>query len=134
MLDKHDHFLLRDEALEVLPRLPDIVGLELGVCSIPKDTSSERIEVLHELALAGQFNLHRTVTETTRAAPGEIRAVALNSTHGIVQSDELDVGVHGLAGDAVHDDVDRLVSVVQNLGVATKESDDLCTLRGEGNL
>lgn len=134
VLDKHNHLLLRDETLEVLPRLLDIVGLEFRVGSIPKDTAGKRIEILHELALAGQLNIDGAITETAGPAFGKVGAVALNGTHGVVQGDKFDVSVHGLASDAVHDDMDWLIGVVQDFGVAAEEGDDLCALRRKRDL
>ena len=66
MLDKHDHLFLRDEALEVVPRLFGGVGLELGRGPVPKDAHSEREEVLHEMSLARKLHINITLAQTGR--------------------------------------------------------------------
>jgi hypothetical protein len=40
--------------------------------------------------------------------------VPLNGLHGVLERAELNVGVHGLASHALHDNVHRLVRVVED--------------------
>lgn len=128
MLHKHGHFFFGDESLEVLPGLIRLLGLELGPGAIPKDANSERKQILHQAALVGEFNIHGTITEAANAATHGVHVVPLDRFHGIFKGAELDIGIHGLASDPLHDDVHRLITVIENLGVAPKEGNDFRAL------
>lgn len=134
MLDKHNHLFLRDEALEVGPGLFLIDGLELGCGSILEDANRQRKQVSHQMALAGQLDLYGAITEATRSSLTHVHVVPLHGPHGIFKSAKLDIGVHSLASHPFHDDMNRLVSVIEDTRVAPQESDYFSSLRGEGNL
>jgi len=60
--------------------------------------------------------------------------VALNSFGGSIEGLKLDIGVHCLASQSVHDDVDGLVPVLNEATVATQEGIDLIASGVEWNL
>ncbi len=128
MPDEHEHLFGRDEALEVVPWLVGLERLYLGRRALPDDAGGHGEQVLHEARLAGELHVHRAVSQTRRPAGELILGVLLHGTHGILQRHELDVGVHGLAGDPLHDDVDGFFRVVQDLGVAAEKCNHLGTL------
>ena len=134
MLDKHNHLLLRDETLEILPRLCLLEGFELWSGAVPEDSNSYWKKVSHEMTLAGKLNFHGPVTEATRPSITYVDMVSFHSPHGVLKSAKLDIGIHGLAGHSLHDDVDRFISIVEDTRVAPKERHDLCTLGSKRNL
>ena len=134
MLDEHGHFLLRNKTLEVLPWLIGVHGLELGGHTIPFDTTSDGEQVRHQSSLAGNLNLDRAVAETANAAIGQVEAVTLNSPHGIVEGLKLDKGIHRLACDPLHDNVNGLFLIAKNLSRTAKKSDNFRALGREWDL
>jgi hypothetical protein len=134
VFDKHDHLFLRDEAFEIVPRLAMVVGQDLRDHPIPKDTTCNGEEILHEVALRSHLHLDGAFAQTGRSAGGDIEAVSLHSSHGIFKRDKLDVGVHCLAGHLVHNDMHAFVRVIQDFGIATEKGNNLGASRGERNL
>lgn len=134
VFDKHDHLFLRDEAFEIVPRLVMVVGQDLRDHAIPKDATCYGEEILHEVALRSHLHVDGAVAQAGISAGGNIDAVSLHSSHGIFKRDELDVGVHRLAGHLVHDDVHAFIRVIQDFGVATEKGNDFGASRGERNL
>lgn len=115
VLHEHDHLLGRDEALEAGPWLIGLQRLNLGGDAFPDDTSCNGEQVLHQVGLTRELQVYGTVSQARRAAGKLVLSMLLNSTHGILESHKLDVGVHGLAGDLFHDDVNGLLGVIQDL-------------------
>ena len=134
MLGQHRHLLFGDKTLEVLPGLSRVDGLDARDRTIPKDPAGKREEVFHHVCLAGELHVDRAVTQPGRLAAGRRARVFLHGAHSIVHSQELDVNVMSLAGDALHDNVDRLLVIIQDLRVPTQEGDDLGSLGGEWDL
>jgi hypothetical protein len=60
--------------------------------------------------------------------------VFLDRLGSILERAKLDIGIHGLASHALHDDVDRFIGVVQDARSAPEQSDNLRLRRSEGNL
>lgn len=134
VFDKHDHLFLRDEAFEIVPRLAVVVGQDLRDHPVPKDTTCNGEEILHEVALRGHLHLDGSFAQTGISARGDVEAVSLHSSHGIFKRHKLDVGIHRLAGYLVHDDVHAFVRVIQDFGVAAEKSNNLGASRGKRNL
>lgn len=134
VLDEHRHLLLRNEAFEVFPRGFVAVRLEVRCGAIPLNADGDGEQVLHEARLARDLDIDGTVAKAAELPAGDALMVSLNSLHGLFERDELDVGVHGLAGDAIHDDVNRLVRVVQDASVSAEERNHLGALGTEGDL
>jgi hypothetical protein len=125
MLDKHDHFLGRDEPFEVCPGLNRIVGKNLGRCPVPKHTTSKREKVLHKSGLTRQLNLNRALSKTTNAAKLDILMVLLGAAHSVLHWNKLYKGIHGLGGGPIHDDVDGFFNIAQHSAVAANERHNL---------
>ena len=134
MLDQHGHLLVRDETLERLPRLPVDRRLDDGPGPVPVDARGEGEQVAHEGGLARELHLDGAVAEARVAALLDVELVALDGAHGVVQRQELDVGVLRLGRDPLHDDVHRLLAVVEDPRVAPEEGDDLGALGAEWDL
>lgn len=132
MLHKHCHLLGRNKGLEVIPRLVVIAGLDLGDGTMPDDATGNGKEIIHQLALAGDLHLNRTFTQTGGTVL--VAVVAVDDIDGIVKAEDLNIGIVRLARDSLHDDVDWLQIVVENLGVLAKDGDDLGTCRGVRDL
>lgn len=128
------HLLIRDESLEAVPRLRRVVLKDDRHGSLPADALGKREEVLHEGRLAGKLHLDGTVAEAAKAAVGHGLLVLLDRVDCGLHAHKLDVRIIRLASNALHNDVDGFLVVVQDLGVAAEESEDLCTLGTEGNL
>jgi hypothetical protein len=124
VFDKHDHLFLRDEAFE---------RQDFRDHPIPKDTTRNGEEILHEVALRSHLYVDGAVAKTGISSRGDIETVSLHSFHGILKGDKLDVGIHRLAGHLVHDDMHAFVRVIQDLGVATEKGNDFGASRGERN-
>lgn len=134
MLDKHNHLLLRDEAAEVAVDTVGVVRQDLGKVVIPVDVRRAGEEVLHELGLVRELHDDGAIAQTRGLLVDALLGEALHGPEGILLGDKLDVAVVGLGRDAVHDDVDRLVNVVQDAAVLAKEGNHLTTLGVEGDL
>lgn len=134
MLDQHNHFLARNETLEVAPRLTSARRQDVRSGTIPEDATSERVELSHESGLAGKLDLDGTITKTTDTSSLSEQVVTLSTADRVLHGLELDKCVHGLGRGAVHDDVHRFVGIIEHLAIAADESHDLCTLGREGNL
>lgn len=134
VLDEHGHLLVRDKTLEVLPRLLSVVRKHLRVASVPEDTARGREQVLHESRLARELNLDGALSDASNSAATEVLLMLFNGLGGILQSVELDVSISGLASDTLHDDVNGLLSIVEDAGVAAENSNDLGTVGHKGNL
>lgn len=134
MLDKHRHFFLRDEPLEILPWLTLVDRLELGHSSIPENTNRNGKKILHQTGLTRKFNLDGSVTEAAQAAAADVYVMFLHGAHGVLERLELNIRIHRLACDSLHDDVDGLIHIVEDLGVSSQEGDDLGSFGGEWNL
>lgn len=102
--------------------------------TLPADALGEREEVLHEGRLAGKLHLDWAVAEAAEAAVGHGLLVLLDRVDGGLHAHKLDVRIIRLASNALHNDVHGFLVVVQDLGVAAEESEDLRTLGTEGNL
>lgn len=134
MLDKHDHLFGRDESLEALPWLTGIVGYHLRVGFIPENTTGDGEQVFHETSLAGKLDLDRSIAKTIDSASLDVLDVSLGRLRSFIEILKLDIGIHGFAGGPLHDDVDRLFSVVKDLGIATEKRDDFSALSSKGYL
>lgn len=134
MLDQHNHFLAGNETLEVAPRLASARRQNVGSCSIPENATSERVELSHQSGLARKLDFDRTITKTADTSDLSKLVVALSTADRVLHGLELDKCVHGLGRGAVHDDVHRLVGIIEHLAIAADESNDLCTLGRERNL
>lgn len=106
----------------------------MGGRAIPDQAAGEREQVLHQARLAGQLDFDGAVTKTAHAARLEVVVVLVHGLHRLFEVDEFDVGIHSLGRDPLHDDVHRLIAVIQNLGVASHESNHLRALRRKWNL
>jgi hypothetical protein len=125
VLDQHYHFLASDEGLEVLPGLPRGRWLDLRSGSVPDDASRDGKQVPHELALTGDLDFNRPVAKTRRSASSSFAIVTVDRRNRVVERHELHVRIVGLAADSVHDDVHRLLFIVQQLGVPAQQCNDL---------
>lgn len=134
MLLEHSHLLYGDKALEVVPRLRGVVWQDDRPGTLPAKTVGPFEKVLHEGRLAGQLKLDSTITKTIMSASGHVLAVSLDGGNGGLCAHELDIRIIRLATNALHDDVHRLLGIIQNLGVASKEGNDLSACHGERNL
>lgn len=134
MLDQHHHFLARNETLEVAPRLTRARRQDVGSGTIPENATSKRVQLSHESGLAGQLNLDGTITKTADTPGLRKLVVTLSTADRVLHGLELNKCVHGLGRGAVHDDVHRLVGIIEHLAIAADESHDLCTLGRERNL
>ena len=134
MLDQHHHFLAGNETLEVAPGLTSTRRQDVRSGTIPENATSERVELSHESGLARQLDFDRTITKTADTSGLSKLVVALSTADCVLHGLELDKCVHGLGRGAVHDDVHRLVGIIEHLAIAADESHDLCTLGREWNL
>ena len=134
MLDKHDHLLSRDERGEIFKGPTVVVRLELGPVAFPSDATGNGKQVVHELGRTRNSNVNGAVAEAGRTSLVEVALPALNDRDGSLHRGELDIDIVGLAADTVHDDVDWLLGVVQDLRVAAHEGDDLGAGDIEGDL
>lgn len=134
VFDQHNHLLLGDEALEVVPRAGGIERHNLGGDTIPKDAASDWEEIPHEVGLRGYLHFDGTIAQATESAGDDIGSVSLDRPHRIFKRHKFDVGVHGLARHLIHDDVHTFVCVVQDLGIAAEESNHFGASRGKRNL
>jgi hypothetical protein len=134
VLDQHGHLLVSHETLESLPRHAVDGRLDDGLAIVPPNPRSEREQVLHESSLAGQEHLDGAVAEARRTALLAILPMTIDSLHSILGRHKLDIAVLRLGRHAFHDDVNRLLIVVQNLGVPAKKGDDLGALGAERDL
>jgi len=123
--DQKRHLLLRDEALEGLPRLIHDRGLDNGSRAIPEDTMRKRKDVGHQRSLVRELELHGTLSQARVATLVDKVPIALNSLDGIGMGCKLDVSILRLAGGFVHDDVDRLLKVLGQLRVASQHGKNL---------
>ena len=134
MLHEHDHLLGRNEALEILPRLTSIEGHKLRLGTIPEDPTGKGKQVLFETSLARYLNLDRTITKAIDTTSNSVLVVPLGGLHGLIERLKLNISVHRLASGTIHYDVDWLISVVEDLGVAAKEGNDLGAFGGKRDL
>lgn len=105
-----------------------------GARALPTDTIGMGEQIFHQGRLARQLDLDWTITEATLAAGGNGSVVSLDSVDSVLHTHEFDITIVRLTSDALHDDVDGLLAVIQDTRVATKEGNDLRTLGTEGNL
>lgn len=128
------HLLVRDESLEAVPRLQRVVLEDHGHGSLPADTLSKREEVFHEGRLAGELDLDWAVAQAAEAAVRHGLLMLLDRVDCGLHAHKLDVRIIRLASNALHNDVDGFLVVVQDLGVAAKEGEDLCSLSTKRDL
>lgn len=134
MLHDHRHLLLVDEALEVVPWFVELMFHDMRRRAVPQDTPGMREQIGHKRTLAGQLDFDGAVSETGEPASIVGCVVLLDDLDSLIQIEELDISIVGPARNAFHNDMNRLLVVVQDFGVASQESDDLGTRRGERNL
>lgn len=134
MLLKHSHLLLGDKPLKLLPRLSLDGFQDLRVLSAPQNSLCQWEEVLHEPALAGKGDCNRAISKTRQTPPLDGRIHTINGLHRIPDAHKLDIGVLGFARRSLHNDMDRLVNIVIDLGITSKKSNDLAQFGGERNL
>lgn len=134
VLDHHEHLFLRDEASEVVEGALVAGGLDQGIAAIPDHVLSQGEKFVHQGGLARQLHLNVAFAETRRLLVLMQMIEALHDSGGILHGQELDVCIVRLGRGTVHDDVNRLIHIIQKFGVLSKESDDLAALRVERDL
>lgn len=129
MLAKHHHFLFCEETLEVLPR---VRGVRYGV-RVSADpfhaVSGGGEQGKHQACLRRQLDIDDTITETSNSAVLRALLESLDELNSRVEARKLAVRILSLAGDSVHDDMDGLMAVVEDLRRPTQEGDDLAARR-----
>lgn len=116
MLAKHHHLLLGEETLEVLPW---VLGIrhDVRVGTDPFDAMSRGGEQgKHQAFLRGQLDIDDAITETPNSAVLRALLESLDELDGCVEARNLAERILSLASDSVHDDVDGLLTVVEDPG------------------
>ena len=130
MLNQHNQLLLTDEALET--RIVLIIRI-----SILDDRSRSRPsnilrlgkQIMHQLLLARQLNLHMSLSQPTTSPTSPIHLKAIDRIDSLIEADELHIAVQRLARNTLHDDVHGLeVLLVDDTGVTAEESEDFGTV------
>lgn len=135
MLGQAKHLLSANEALEAVPvPLGVVIGHDVRHGATPLDTLGLRKQSLHQGCLAGQLVAKRVLAKTrgTTVSLGPIESLDGIDSGVLVQ--ELDIGLAGSGVDALHDDVDGLLVIVQDPGVAAHDGQDLIATGGLGDL
>lgn len=126
MLVEHTHLFCTDKSFEVFKVILR-TKCECIRGFVPVNPMGGGEELLHELRLRGNCHLHIAITKFRVAFLLDGGSVFVYSVHGILERHELDITVISLAGNAVHDNMDRLLLVVEDASAAAQESDDLGT-------
>jgi hypothetical protein len=134
VLHQHGHLLLGNKALERLPRLARNRRLDDRLGAFPKDSRSEWEQILHESRLAGKLNIDRAVAQASKPSPLDVDLVTFHGSHGVSKTHKLHVRILSLAADPLHDDVNRLLVVIEDFRIAPEESNDFCASRTERDL
>lgn len=136
MLDQHNQLLTTDETLEArVVAIIEVSRNDTRNRAIPLDVLSLWEQLVHQLLLAGQLDLDMALTETAPATASAVNLKTVDCSSCLAQVDELNVAVEGLASNALHDDMDRLmVALGSNASVAAKKSEDLRTIDAVWNL
>lgn len=134
MFHEHNHLFFRHEAFEIFPRFVGVERLELRRRSIPHNTFGKRKQILHETFLAGELHLNWSIAKSTDATAEDILLMPLYCLVRIIKSNKLDICIHSLACHSLHYDVNGLIGVIKNFGVASQESNNFRSFRSERNL
>lgn len=135
MLGQAKHLLFANEALEAVPvPLGVLIGHDVRDGANPVDTLGLRKQSLHQGCLAGQLVTKRVLAKTrgTTVSLGPIESLDGIDSGVFVQ--ELDIGLTGGGVDTLHDDVDGLLVIVQDPGVAAHDGQNLTATGGLGDL
>lgn len=125
MLAEHDHLFFGEEALEILPRVCR-TGYDLRIRAYPRHAiNSAREQSEHQIGLRGQLDVDNATAKTSGASVLSASFEPVDELNGCVEAGELTVRILRLASDTVHDDVDGLVAVVEDLRRLAQEGDDL---------
>lgn len=125
MLAEHHHLLLGEEALEVLPRVFGIRhNVRVGAYPF-HPVLGARKQRDHEVALRRQLYLDDAAPEASDPAVLRAPLELVDQFDGRVEAGKLTVRILRLAGDTVHDDVHRLLAIVENSRRPAQEGDDL---------
>ena len=131
MLGQHRHFFLRYETLEILPWLAMIGRVELRLDSIPGESCGQGEQVLHQLSLASQADSHNSLADMAGSTLTVITLMLLNSLGRVLECAELDISIHRLPRHALHDDMDRLLAIIQDTRGSAKDRNYLRLRGGE---
>jgi hypothetical protein len=78
------------------------------------------------MLLARKLHFNVTMAQTARTPTSAVGFKAVDSGDGLIEVDELDIAVQGLACDTLHDDVDWLIIILSdNFSVTAEECEDL---------
>lgn len=137
MLLHHDHLFSGQEATEVAG--VGLVGAVHGWdVTIPRDTLGAREQLPHEGLLTANLDLDVAIANLRRATVHTAVFEVLDSCRGLGAIFEFHVAVHGLAGRALHDDVDgipgRAGRLVDQTSITANRSDNLVFGGTIGNL
>lgn len=122
MLDKHDKFLSRNEALEAGVILIRLLN-DLWVGSTPLDVLSLWEETLHENLMSADLKDNMARTKLATIAVHSVLLEVVNGVYGSFDGLKLNKRIHGLGGDALHDDVYWLLR--NEASTATKDGEDV---------
>jgi hypothetical protein len=119
MLEQHNQFLLADKALETSSSVWISIGNNWGTITCPGSILGLREQVLHELLVAGNFNLDMALANTTPATTVLVEIIAVDCVNCLFEVDELNITVKSLAGDPLHNDMNWLSKgLIDNASIA----------------
>ncbi len=123
MLDQHYQFLLANETLEArVVFVSGIRGEYRRLRTLPVNVLGLWKQVLHECLLAGQLDFDMALAKTTTSTTRPICLKAIDRSYSLVEFDEFNGAIKSLAGDTLHDNMNRLIILlIDNAGVTTKE-------------
>ena len=132
MFYQHHQLLLADETLETRVVWISVVsGLYNRLGSVPSDILCLREQILHELILARQLNLDMALTKTATTTSITVRLKAVDSIDSLIEGDKFNIAIKGLAGNALHDNVDGLIiQLTDDSSITAKEGKNLWAVNG----
>lgn len=132
---QHIHLFDGDETLEAVPgELNLLSGYDVRSRADPLDALCLREQSLHQGCLARQFELNGLVTETRRASVLLGLLQLLDGILGSLLVHELYIGFDGSGVYTLDDDMNGLLFIVQDFGVAAHDGQDLATAAALRNL
>lgn len=135
MLGQAKHLLFANKALEALPaELGVVIGQDFWDGASPTNTPGLREQSLHQDCLAGQLVAKRVLAKTRGATVSLGPIESLDGIDSGVLVQELDIRLAGGGVDAFHDNMDGLLVIVQDPGVAAHDGQNLATTGRLGDL
>lgn len=131
MLDKHDKLLTRYEALEAGVVLISLLD-NLRVGPTPLDILCLWEETLHENLMSADLKDNMSRTKLATVAIHSVLLEVVDGVNGSLDGLELNERIHGLGGDALHDDMDRLLR--NEASTATEDGKNVMGRAFEGDL